>query len=131
MEDAYVKEIFLIVFMEDYLLKERTDVFMLFGAWPKLKARRSIDVLIIQKEELGIRLLLKKIVVGTANHYKRSMFEVMVNIKIGFEAQIPGTKQKISKILTMIQSFQVINENQDAFLHHRSRFEKKQDWYKN
>jgi DNA helicase-2/ATP-dependent DNA helicase PcrA len=28
-----------------------------------------------------------------------------------------GTKQKIQDFVTMIQSFQVINENQDAFLY--------------
>jgi DNA helicase II / ATP-dependent DNA helicase PcrA len=51
----------------------------------------------------------------TANHYKRSIFEVMQNIdKIDLKLN-SGTKQKLSDFVTMIQSFQVINENQDAF----------------
>ena len=51
-----------------------------------------------------------------ANHYKRSIFEVMQNIdKIDLKLNA-GTKQKLSDFVTMIQSFQVINENQDAFV---------------
>jgi DNA helicase-2/ATP-dependent DNA helicase PcrA len=58
---------------------------------------------------------IEKIVVA-ANHYKRSMFEVMQNIdKIDLKLN-SGTKQKIQDFVTMIQSFQVINENQDAFI---------------
>jgi DNA helicase-2/ATP-dependent DNA helicase PcrA len=50
-----------------------------------------------------------------ANHYKRSIFEVMQNIdKIDLKLNA-GTKQKLLDFVTMIQSFQVINENQDAF----------------
>jgi DNA helicase-2/ATP-dependent DNA helicase PcrA len=50
-----------------------------------------------------------------ANHYKRSIFEVMQNIdKIDLKLN-SGTKQKLTDFVTMIQSFQVINENQDAF----------------
>jgi len=50
-----------------------------------------------------------------ANHYKRSIFEVMQNIdKIDLKLN-SGTKQKLQDFVTMIQSFQVINENQDAF----------------
>ncbi len=51
-----------------------------------------------------------------ANHYKRSIFEVMQNIdKIDLKLNT-GTKQKLLDFVTMIQSFQVINENQDAFV---------------
>ena len=51
-----------------------------------------------------------------ANHYKRSMFEVMENIdKIDLKLN-SGTKQKIDDFVTMIKSFQVINEQQDAFV---------------
>ena len=51
-----------------------------------------------------------------ANHYKRSIFEVMQNIdKIDLKLNA-GTKQKLSDFVTMIQSFQVINQNQDAFV---------------
>lgn len=50
-----------------------------------------------------------------ANHYKRSIFEVMQNIeKIDLKLN-SGTKQKLLDFVIMIQSFQVINENQDAF----------------
>ena len=50
-----------------------------------------------------------------ANHYKRSIFEVMQNIdKIDLKLNA-GTKQKLQDFVLMIQSFQVINENQDAF----------------
>jgi len=50
-----------------------------------------------------------------ANHYKRSIWEVMVNIdKIDLKLNA-GTKNKLKDFVTMIQSFQIINENQDAF----------------
>lgn len=50
-----------------------------------------------------------------ANHYKRSIFEVMEHIdKIDLKLN-SGTKTKIHDFVTMIKSFQVINENQDAF----------------
>jgi DNA helicase-2/ATP-dependent DNA helicase PcrA len=57
---------------------------------------------------------IEKLIVA-ANHYKRSIFEVMQNIdKIDLKLN-SGTKQKLLDFVTMIQSFQVINENQDAF----------------
>ncbi|UGS24926.1 ATP-dependent helicase [Flavobacterium channae] len=50
-----------------------------------------------------------------ANHYKRSIFEVMEHIdKIDLKLN-SGTKTKIHDFVTMIKSFQVVNENQDAF----------------
>ncbi|MEC4005806.1 UvrD-helicase domain-containing protein [Flavobacterium sp. SUN052] len=50
-----------------------------------------------------------------ANHYKRSIFEVMEHIdKIDLKLNA-GTKTKLQDFVTMIKSFQVINENQDAF----------------
>ncbi|MBB4803833.1 DNA helicase-2/ATP-dependent DNA helicase PcrA [Flavobacterium nitrogenifigens] len=50
-----------------------------------------------------------------ANHYKRSIWEVMVNIdKIDLKLNA-GTKNKLKDFVTMIQSFQVIDQNQDAF----------------
>ncbi|NHN24507.1 UvrD-helicase domain-containing protein [Flavobacterium jejuense] len=50
-----------------------------------------------------------------ANHYKRSIFEVMEHIdKIDLKLN-GGTKTKLQDFVTMIKSFQVINENQDAF----------------
>ena len=51
-----------------------------------------------------------------ANHYKRSIFEVMENIdKIDLKLN-SGTKQKIEDFVMMIKSFQVINSQQDAFV---------------
>lgn len=50
-----------------------------------------------------------------ANHYKRSIFEVMQNIERIDLKLNSGTKHKLLDFVTMIQSFQVINENQDAF----------------
>ena len=50
-----------------------------------------------------------------ASHYGRSMFEVMDaldRIDLGINA---GTKNKLKDFVTMIKSFQVINEAQDAF----------------
>ena len=50
-----------------------------------------------------------------ANHYKRSIFEVMEHIdKIDLKLNA-GTKTKLQDFVTMIKSFQVINQNQDAF----------------
>ncbi|WP_159779846.1 ATP-dependent helicase [Flavobacterium sp. 9AF] len=50
-----------------------------------------------------------------ANHFKRSIFEVMEHIdKIDLKLNA-GTKAKLQDFVTMIKSFQVINENQDAF----------------
>src|SRR5690554_2275934 len=50
-----------------------------------------------------------------ANHYKRSIFEVMEHIdKIDLKLT-SGTKSKISDFVTMIKNFQVINETQDAY----------------
>ncbi|GHC62687.1 ATP-dependent helicase [Ulvibacter litoralis] len=55
-----------------------------------------------------------KIVVA-ANHYGRSMFEVIQNIdKIDLKIN-SGTKTKLKNFVTMIQSFQIVNANQDAF----------------
>ncbi|MFK7050353.1 UvrD-helicase domain-containing protein [Flavobacterium davisii] len=50
-----------------------------------------------------------------ANYYKRSIFEVMEHVdKIDLKLN-SGTKQRINDFVTMVKSFQVINENQDAF----------------
>ncbi len=51
-----------------------------------------------------------------ANHYKRSIFEVMEHIdKIDLKLNGP-TKQRLQDFVIMIKSFQVMNENQDAFV---------------
>lgn len=50
-----------------------------------------------------------------ANHYQRSIFEVMENIdRIDLKLNA-GTKNKLQDFVIMIKSFQVINETQDAF----------------
>ena len=50
-----------------------------------------------------------------ANHYKRSIFEVMEHIdKIDLKLTT-GTKNKINDFVTMVKNFQVINETQDAY----------------
>lgn len=50
-----------------------------------------------------------------ANHYKRSVFEIMQHLdKIDLRIN-SGTKQKLQDFVTMIQSFQVLNEQHDAF----------------
>ncbi|NRT10641.1 ATP-dependent helicase [Flavobacterium sp. 14A] len=56
----------------------------------------------------------EKLVVA-ANHYKRSIFEVMQNIdKIDLKLN-NGTKQKLKDFVLMILSFQAIDQNHDAF----------------
>ena len=51
-----------------------------------------------------------------ANEHKRSVFEIMQNIdKIDLKLNGP-TRQKLQDFVTMIQSFQVINQNQDAYV---------------
>ncbi len=55
-----------------------------------------------------------KLVVA-ANHYNRSIFEVMENIdKIDLKIN-SGTKRKLGDFVTMIKSFQIMNESADAF----------------
>ncbi|MEM7186574.1 MAG: UvrD-helicase domain-containing protein [Bacteroidota bacterium] len=50
-----------------------------------------------------------------ANHYERSIFEVMKAIdKIDLKINA-GTKTKLLNFTTMIESFQVLNQNSDAF----------------
>jgi len=57
---------------------------------------------------------IEKLIVA-ANHYKRSVFEVMENIdKIDLKINA-GTKNKLQDFTTMIKSFQVLNEGYNAF----------------
>lgn len=56
----------------------------------------------------------EKLIVA-ANHYNRSVFEVMKNIdKIDLKIN-SGSKTKLENFVTMIQSFQVLNQNYNAF----------------
>ena len=57
---------------------------------------------------------LEKLTVA-ANHYGRSVFEVMEAIDRIDLKLTSGTKNKLNDFVTMIKSFQVINETQDAF----------------
>ena len=57
---------------------------------------------------------LEKLTVA-ANHYGRSVFEVMQAIDRIDLKLTSGTKNKLLDFVTMIKSFQVINETQDAF----------------
>lgn len=51
----------------------------------------------------------------TANHYKRSIFEIMQHIdKIDLKIN-NGTKNKLKDFVTLIQSFQVLNQGYNAF----------------
>lgn len=53
--------------------------------------------------------------VVTANHYGRSIFEVMENLdKIDLKIN-SGTKSKLHDFVNMIKSFQIMNEGADAF----------------
>ena len=53
--------------------------------------------------------------VVAANHYNRSMFEVMKNIDSISLKINSGTKGKLTDFVTMIESFQIMNKNSDAF----------------
>lgn len=56
-----------------------------------------------------------KLVVA-ANHYGRSIFEVIENLeKINLKIN-SGTKRKLQDFVTMIKSFQIMNEGVDAFV---------------
>ncbi len=56
-----------------------------------------------------------KLVVA-ANHYGRSIFEVIENLdKIDLKINA-GTKRKLQDFVTMIKSFQIMNEGADAFV---------------
>ncbi len=117
--------------MED-ALRKRDIPYRIYGGLSFYQRKEIKDVLCYLRliinpkdEEALIRVInypargigdstIEKLTVA-ANHYKRSIFEVMQNIdKIDLKLN-SGTKAKLQDFVTMIQSFQVINENQDAF----------------
>ncbi len=117
--------------MED-ALRKRDIPYRIYGGLSFYQRKEIKDVLCYLRlvinpkdEEALIRVInypargigdttIEKLVVA-ANHYKRSVFEVMQNInKIDLKLN-SGTKNKLQDFVTMIQSFQVINQNQDAF----------------
>ena len=117
--------------MED-ALRKRDIPYRIYGGLSFYQRKEIKDVLCYLRlvinpkdEEALIRVInypsrgigdttIEKLTVA-ANQYKRSVFEVMQNIdKIDLKLN-SGTKQKLEDFVTMIRSFQVINENQDAF----------------
>ena len=117
--------------MED-ALRKRDIPYRIYGGLSFYQRKEIKDVLCYLRlvinpkdEEALIRVInyptrgigdttVEKLIIA-ANHYKRSIFEIMQNIdKIDLKLNA-GTKAKLQDFVTMIQSFQVINENQDAF----------------
>ena len=117
--------------MED-ALRKRDIPYRIYGGLSFYQRKEIKDVLCYLRlvinpkdEEALIRVInypargigdttIEKLTVA-ANHYKRSIFEVMEHIdKIDLKLN-SGTKQKLNDFVLMIKSFQVINENQDAF----------------
>ncbi len=117
--------------MED-ALRKRDIPYRIYGGLSFYQRKEVKDVLAYLRlvvnpkdEEALVRVInypargigdttLEKLTIA-ANHYKRSIYEVMQNVdKIDLKLNA-GTRQKISDFVTMIQSFQVINETQDAF----------------
>ena len=118
--------------MED-ALRKRDIPYRIYGGLSFYQRKEIKDVLCYLRlvinpkdEEALVRVInypargigdttIEKITVA-ANHYKRSVFEVMENIdKIDLKLN-SGTKQKLEDFVTMIKSFQIINEQQDAFV---------------
>jgi DNA helicase-2/ATP-dependent DNA helicase PcrA len=99
-----------------YLLsrKEIKDVLCYLRLVINQKMKKLL-VRVINYPARGWRYNSRKLTIA-ANHYKRSIWEVMQNIdKIDLKLN-SGTKQKLQDFVTMIQSFQVIDQNQDAFI---------------
>jgi DNA helicase II / ATP-dependent DNA helicase PcrA len=117
--------------MED-ALRKRDIPYRIYGGLSFYQRKEIKDVLAYLRmvinpkdEEALVRIInfpargigdttIEKITVA-ANHYGRSMFEVMENLdRIDLKLN-SGTKNKLQDFVTMIKSFQVINETQDAF----------------
>lgn len=117
--------------MED-ALRKRDIPYRIYGGLSFYQRKEIKDVLAYLRmvinpkdEEALIRVInypargignttIEKLTVA-ANHYKRSIFEILEHIdKIDLKLN-SGTKNKLQDFVTMIKSFQVINQNQDAF----------------
>ena len=117
--------------MED-ALRKRDIPYRIYGGLSFYQRKEIKDVLCYLRlvinpkdEEALIRVInypargigdttIEKLTVA-ANHYKRSIFEVMEHIdKIDLKLNA-GTKNKLQDFVLMIKSFQVIDQNQDAF----------------
>jgi len=113
-------------------LRKRDIPYRIYGGLSFYQRKEIKDVLsylrlvINQKDEEALKRVinfpargigsttLDKLVVA-ANHYNRSIFEVMENInRIDLKIN-SGTKRKLQDFVTMIKSFQVMNETVDAF----------------
>ncbi len=116
--------------MED-ALRKRDIPYRIYGGLSFYQRKEIKDVLCYLRlvinpkdEEALIRVInypargignstIEKLTVA-ANHYKRSIFEVMEHIEKIDLKLTSGTKNKLQDFVMMIKSFQVINENQDA-----------------
>ena len=117
--------------MED-ALRKRDIPYRIYGGLSFYQRKEIKDVLCYLRliinpkdEEALIRVInyptrgigdttIEKLTVA-ANHYKRSIFEVMEHIdKIDLKLNAP-TRVKLNDFVLMIKSFQVINESKDAF----------------
>jgi DNA helicase-2/ATP-dependent DNA helicase PcrA len=117
--------------MED-ALRKRDIPYRIYGGLSFYQRKEIKDVLCYLRlvinpkdEEALIRVInypargignttIEKLTVA-ANHYKRSIFEILEHIdKIDLKLN-SGTKNKLQDFVTMIKSFQVVNEKQDAF----------------
>lgn len=117
--------------IEDALLK-RDIPYRIYGGLSFYQRKEIKDVLCYLKlvinpkdEEALIRVInypvrgigdttIEKLTIA-ANHYNRSIYEVMQNIdKIDLKLNT-GTKTKLQDFVRMIHSFQILNETHDAF----------------
>jgi len=117
--------------MED-ALRKRDIPYRIYGGLSFYQRKEVKDVLCYLRlvinpkdEEALVRVInypargigdttIEKITIA-ANHYKRSMFEVMENIdKIDLKINA-GTKGRLTDFVNMIKSFQIIEKNHDAF----------------
>jgi DNA helicase-2/ATP-dependent DNA helicase PcrA len=113
-------------------LRKRDIAYRIFGGLSFYQRKEIKDVLaylrlvINPKDEEALKRIinfpargigqstLDKLVVA-ANHYGRSIFEVMEHLDT-IPLQInSGTKRKLEDFVTMIKSYQVLNETADAF----------------
>lgn len=113
-------------------LRKRDIPYRIYGGLSFYQRKEIKDVLsylrlvINQKDEEALKRVinfpargiggttLDKLVVA-ANHYNRSIFEVMENIeRINLKINA-GTKRKLTDFVTMIKSFQVMSQSADAF----------------
>ena len=117
--------------MED-ALRKRDIPYRIYGGLSFYQRKEIKDILCYlrliinpQDEEALVRVInypargigdstIEKLTIA-ANHYKKSIFEIMLHIdKIDLKLN-GGTKAKLNDFVQMIQSFQVIDQNHDAF----------------